>query len=301
MPEKIEISLQIPHADPNKQDRFFSLRLKRELINERSVFKGGGGMFVISDVGGDFQKFCKILYRGKIIDKQLNWVFKEGHVIILGNCLEDNEDVLECLWLIYSLEEKAEKMNGHLHFILGDKEIKNLNGQWRFRHPQYAKAEKVGRNASTVLYDGSNELWRWLKTKNLIEKIGHTLFVHGGLSMRVLYGARTIEEINSLAKTLGNPKSLFKSPTIGDIFPGNGNIEGEGVRSDEDQVNKILKRFKVKRIVSGYQAAEKIELFYAGKLINVHTGHMEEHSDGLLIKGRHFFRIKSNGKPEEMP
>lgn len=301
MLEKIEISLQIPHTDPAKQHRFFSLRLKRELANEMSVYERKKSIFVVSDIGGNFQNFCKILVRGKIIDKQLNWNFENGQLVILGNCLSDNEDVLECLWLIYALEEKAKKKEGYVHFIWGNNELKNINGDWRFKHPRYAKSENIRPHASTALYDGCNELWRWLKTKNLAEKIGHTLFIHGSISMRLLYSATTIEDINSLAKRLGNSRRLFKAPIISDIFKNTQEGgENELLKSNEERIDHLLKRFRVKRIVTGYQSAEKIDLFYNGKVINVHTDHTSEQSQGLLIKGRQLFRIQNIGKAEKL-
>jgi hypothetical protein len=299
MSERIEISLQIPHSDPAKQHRFFSLRLKQGLANEASVFERKRRIFVVSDVGGNFQSFCKILVRGKIIDKQLNWNFENGHVVILGNCF--NEDVLECLWLIYSLEEKAKKKEGYVHFIWGNNELENINGNWRFKHPRYAKSENVRPSASTALYDGNNELWRWLKTKNLAEKIGHTLFIHGSISMRLLFSVKTIEDINSIAKDIRKPKRLFKAPIISEIFSNvQAGVESEMMKDNEKRIDHLLRRFRVKRIVTGYQSAEKIELFYRGKVINVHTDHTGEQSQGLLIKGHHLFRVQNIGKAEKL-
>lgn len=301
MSEKIEISLQIPHTDPAKQHRFFSLRLKRELVNEMSVFERKKSIFVVSDIGGNFQNFCKILVRGRVIDKQLNWIFDDGQLVILGNCLNDNEDVLECLWFIYSLEEKAKKKGGYVHFIWGRNELENINGKWRFRHPRYAKSENVKPSASTALYDGSNELWRWLKTKNLAEKIGHTLFIHGGISMRLLCSAKTIEDINDVSKVLWNSKRLLKAPLISEIFNGiQAGEENNQVKSREERIDYILQRFRVKRLVTGYQSGEKIDLFYNGKVVNVHTDHANDQSQGLLIKGRHLFRIQHIGKAEKL-
>jgi len=301
MPEKIEISLQVPHDDPAKQNRFFSLRLKQELENEMSEYKRVGNIFVVSDTGGNFQNFCKILYRGQIIDKQLNWNFADGHVVLLGNCLDDNKDVIECLWLIYSLEEKAKRKAGYIHFILGNNELQNIDGQWRFRHPRYAKSESVRNNASTALFDASNELWRWLKTKNLIERIGHTLFMHGSMPIKLFCGSNSTWEINNLAKTSADTELFFKAPYISDIFHDiSGNTDAEIIKNAQQKVDGILRRFRVKRIVTGYPSAKKIDLFYDNKIINVHTDHTSENSECLLIKGHHFFRIKNGGRVERL-
>jgi hypothetical protein len=299
---KIRIALQIPHPDPNKNERFFSLNLKQGLTNEMSVSKRSRGTFVISDIGGDFRNFCRILVRGRIIDRALNWIFEDGHLVILGNCLDSNRDVLECLWLIYALEEKAKKEEGHVHFIWGDKELKGINGDWRFRHPKYAKLPDQDKRTTAALYDGSNELWRWLKTKNLMERIGSILFVHGSVSMKVLYSGLHIEDINNLTREkINNPKKFLRPPVIGDLFSNTTDSLGNlSFKEDKYKVDTILRHFKVKTIVTGYKTANNVGIFFNGKVVNVHVDHTNEHSEGLLIKGHHFFRISNIGKAEKI-
>jgi len=302
MPLKIKIALQIPHPDPNKNNRFFFLNLKHRLTNEASVSKKGRSTFVISDIGGDFQNFCRILGLGKVINRSLNWIFADGHLIILGNCLDNNKDVLECLWLIYSLEEKAKKEGGYVHFIWGNKELKNINGDWRFMHPRYAVLPDGEKIMSTALYDGSNELWRWLKTKNLVERVGRILFVHGSISMKLLYSKLQLEDINNLSRNkIDNPSRILSPPVIGDFFSGAIDCtECQALSHGKYKIDTILRHFKVKTIVTGYQTAKGIELFCDGRLVNVHVDHTSEHSEGLLIKGQHFYKISNSKKPEKL-
>ncbi len=49
----------------------------------------------------------------------------------------------ECLWLIYSLEEKAKAAGGYVHFILGNHEIMNMQGDFRYVQDKYrSKCER---------------------------------------------------------------------------------------------------------------------------------------------------------------
>ncbi len=61
-----------------------------------------------------------------------------------GDMFDRGEQVTECLWLIYSLEEKAKKSGGYVHFILGIiMEIMNLCGDIRYRQKKYSRHEQL--------------------------------------------------------------------------------------------------------------------------------------------------------------
>lgn len=173
----IKITLRIPGTDDAGQ--YFSLRLKNALSKESVEYYAGAKTLVVSNVGGNFRSLCKLLIKNGVINERLDWTFDDGHLVIIGSCLGSKECVLECMWLIYSLEEKARKPGGYVHFILGEQDIIHLNGDWRFSHPGYARRNKSARSSSTALYDGNNELWRWLCTKNIIEKVGDVIFASG--------------------------------------------------------------------------------------------------------------------------
>ncbi len=53
------------------------------------------------------------------------------------------EQVTECLWLIYSLEEKAKAVGGYVHFVLGNHEIMNLQGDFRYVQEKYKITAQV--------------------------------------------------------------------------------------------------------------------------------------------------------------
>jgi len=172
-----KISMLVPGK--SNANKFFSIVLKKELLKMPAYFTTWSKIFVVSGINGDFHTLKKILIRNGIINTKYQWTFEDGRLVILGNCFDEKK--LECLWLIYSLEEKAEKLGGHVHFIPGKKELENLNGGWRDKHPRYAmRASKYGKRLC-VLYDGNGELYRWLRVKNAAERIGDFLFTHGTL------------------------------------------------------------------------------------------------------------------------
>ena len=210
-----KIALSFP-PDASKAGKYFSFRIKQSMEDEEAEYGQPSKLFVTADIEGNFYAFCKLLIKNKVIDKYFNWKFDGGHLVIVGDCFDRGEQVTECLWLIYSLEEKARKMGGYVHFVLGNHEIMNLNGDWRYVHPKYATSSSI---PYTALYNGNSELWRWVCTKNIIEKIGDTLFVHAGISKELLRLNLSVAEINNLARPYyTKTNELYSDPALNTIF-----------------------------------------------------------------------------------
>lgn len=300
---KIDIALSVANAD--KPGRYFSFRLQHLLYNEPAEYSKPSKLFVVSDIEGNFQAFCKLLLKNGVIDKYFNWQFQDGHLVILGDCFDRGEQVTECLWLIYSLEQKARKKGGYVHFILGNHEIMNMNGDWRYVHPKYAVTSLNSKKSPTALYDANSELWRWLHTKNIMEKIGDILFVHAGIATEINEINLSLTEINSLARAYYNRSNEFSTDTLIQLlfnserspFWYRGYYQG-GV--SEEQINATLSKFGVSTIVTGHTVVEHVSSFYNGKVINIDTDHAGGISEGLFIKHSKFYRVDTSPKKEKI-
>lgn len=300
MKTKHDISVGIPSSDK----RSFLIRVKEEIQNEPVEYNNQEKLFVISDIEGNFKAFCKLLIKANVIDTSFRWTFENGHLIIVGDCFDRGEEVTECLWLIYALEEKARRRGGYVHFILGNHEIMNLNGDWRYVHPKYA-ANLSRPGPSTALYGGNTELWKWLCSKNIIEKVGKLLFVHGGISTEFAKLKLNVHEINSLARPYySRAKEAFDNVTLSLLFNSmyspfwyRGYYTNE---MTEDQIDSILVQYDVKMIITGHTQIDSISSFFNKKVINVNTNHATENSQALLIKGNTFYRVQRNGNKEKL-
>ncbi len=298
-----KISLCI--ANSEKPGRHLSVRIKQNISNEPSEYSRTKSVFVVSDIQANFKGFCQLLYKVKIIDRHFRWVFGDNHLVIAGDCFDGSKEVSECLWLIYSLEEKAKNEGGYVHLILGDNEIMNINGDWRYIHPKYAEKRPGSRNPATALYDGSNELWRWLLTKNVVEKIGGILFVHSGISQELLKLKPSVKEINNTARPFYKyVGETFADPLLNTLLHGEnspflyrGYYQSTAI---EELIDATLAHFKVHTIVTGHTMVEKISSFFDGKVINVNTDHANGKSEGLLIKKHRFYRISMKEKRERI-
>ncbi|GAA4213241.1 hypothetical protein GCM10022289_45130 [Pedobacter jeongneungensis] len=98
------------------------------------------------------------------------------------------------------MEEKAKAAGGYVHVILGNHDIMNLSGDFRHVDRKYMRiAESLGLDYIR-LFDEDTELGRWLRTKNVVERVGDYLFVHGGISPEVLKLDLSLQQLNDIAR-----------------------------------------------------------------------------------------------------
>lgn len=291
------LSLQIPYTDdPGK---IFSFKLKGYLDDEDCIFGSADRILAVSDIGGDFYGLQKLLVMNGVIDRNHSWTFDDGHLVVVGDCSDGTMPAIECLWLIYSLEERARKAGGHVHFILGNNEIAIMGGDWQQAHPNYAKV--TGNNSQpAILYDGNNELGKWLRTKNIIEKIGKLLFVHGGISPVINQYPQSINEINKRAKEhYLNVERKLSDQLASTIF----NSKDSPLRyrgyydgtADEDLIDATRVKFDVDTIITGHTSMKEVSLYFKNKVVNLNSPHRAGRLEALFIDGNTYYRIFSSG------
>ncbi|SIO41731.1 metallophosphoesterase [Chitinophaga niabensis] len=285
----------------------FDIKLKRELKVEPSIFSRPNKLMVLSDIEGNFNALRKLLEAGKIIDKQFNWIFGDGHLVFCGDMFDRGSQVTECLWLLYILEEKAKSQGGYVHFVLGNHEILNLSGDLRYLVPKYLENAELMGVPYSVLYNEQSELGRWIRTKNVIEKIGDLLFVHGGISSEVVDLNLPVTEINDISRKFysrqyeamrdsGKVQSILFNGTYSPFWF-RGYYQKDQKQDLEPLVDKALGKFDVSHIITGHTiVADTISTLFNGKVINTDTKHSRGNSEMLYIVDQDFYRINSKGE-----
>jgi peroxiredoxin len=293
----------------------FPVTLKNPIV-EPAEFEKPAKFLVLSDIEGNFEALRDILENNGVIDPDFNWTFGKGHLVLNGDIFDRGEQVTECLWLIYSLEQKAKIHGGYVHFILGNHEIMNLNGDHRYIQYKYKKnAARLGKTYQE-LFGKESVLGNWIRTKNIIEKIGSLLFVHGGISDSLIDYNMTVKAINDKARPfLANEvtaktsrdrvlRILFdskNSPFWHRLFYQDSEIKvysnGNTIqKTSMQQVKNALLHFEVDHIITGHTiVGDTISVHYDGKVINTDTPHSEGKSEALLILGKSFYRVNKYG------
>lgn len=285
----------------------FVVKLKHKLEPEPSVYAQPEKLLALSDIEGNFDALRLLLQNNGVIDDDFNWTFGRGHLVIAGDVFDRGLQVTECLWLIYSLEEKAKLAGGYVHFILGNHELMNLNNDLRYAQQKYkANAKLIGVDYIN-LYNEQSELGRWLRTKNLVEKVGSHLIVHGGIAPEFMRMPLTIEEINHLARpyysrridsTNSYLKTIFDNNTSPVWFRGFYSKPGEEKNLPTlQQVDSLLKIYNVNKIITGHTiVAQDITTWFQGRIINLDTPHATGKSAALLCEGDVYYSVTSGGK-----
>ena len=94
-------------------------------------------IIALSDIEGNFNAFSSFLMANKVINKNFDWIFGNGHLVLLGDFMDRGTNVTQCLWLIYKLEQQAALQNGKVHFVIGNHEAMNLQGNVKYVAPKY--------------------------------------------------------------------------------------------------------------------------------------------------------------------
>lgn len=216
--------------------------------------------------------------------------------------------VTECLWLIYHLEQEAEKAGGKVHFILGNHDLMNMGNDLRYVRNKYSENAALMGVDYKELYKPDTELGRWLQTKNIAEKIGDILFVHGGFAEEINDLSLSLSQLSELCRphyctdtkvrreTFTGPlKTLYSSETS--PFWYRGYVEED---ASEEQIDQTLMMYKAKAIVVGHTLVDNIAAFYGGRIVAIDTKHADNNSQALLHTDGRFYRITSSGQRQEL-
>lgn len=298
--QKEHIILSVNTDEPGKT---FTVRLKSKLKNEKPQHGSVKKMLVISDIEGNFEAFRKILQANNVIDKDFNWTFDKGHLVLVGDFVDRGSMVTEVLWLIYALEEKAKAADGQVHFVLGNHEIMNMSGDLGYVHERYLQHAALMNTHYMKLYGPDSEIGRWLATKNIVERVGDMLFVHGGISTYTNYVQLPLEELNDMARPFYTD-STYKYPDVKQeiLFSEYGPMWYRGYykgnpESALRQIDSTLTIYKVRHIVTGHTiVADHVSSHYDGKLINIDVPHANGASEALLVDKDKFFRVNAKGE-----
>ena len=284
-------------------DKFFYVRLSKKLTTEKSEYPDVNKLLALSDIEGNFSALRKLLQANNVIDEDFNWKFGDGHLVLVGDFFDRGEQVTEVLWFIYYLEEEAKAAGGYVHFILGNHEIMNLNGDFRYTPQKYLDNAKLIMEDYQSLYDETSELGRWLRTKNVVEKIGAILFLHGGISSAINSMNISVDSINSLARPYYAVDTFDSTDErAGIILRDLGPLwyRGYYMNPDPGVVSKIdstLSQFGVNHIVTGHTiVSDTISLWYNSKLLDLDVHHASGKSEALLIENNKYYRVNQEGK-----
>ncbi|MBC5775831.1 metallophosphoesterase [Pontibacter sp. KCTC 32443] len=315
----------------NNEDRdAFHFSLRGTYHTEADNYKMPDKLIAISDIEGNFNAFYSFLVKNGVMDEKYNWTFGKGHLVLNGDFVDRGSEVTQVLWLIYMLEEKAEKAGGKVHYIIGNHEVMNLYGDNSDTDTKYVAAAKQmsgkqnWEEAGKYLFSAESELGRWLRSKNVVEKIGDYIFVHAGIKSKLIEENLTIQEINTIARKyygirtkelkLDEKERLvlnsFDSPywdrsyamniLIAGVFAFHDPFNASYHSTTQDEAEQILKFYDASKMVVGHNVVSDITADYEGKVIKIDVKHGRDkysgRTKGLFIENGIEYKVDDLGK-----
>ncbi|MDZ7608527.1 MAG: metallophosphoesterase [Cyclobacteriaceae bacterium] len=227
-------------------------------------------IFAVSDIHGHYLSFIELLRANKIVDKNLDWNFGKGHLVIAGDVFDRGDLVTECLWLIFKLEYQAEQSGGKVHYLLGNHELMILKDNDK----TYADDKYILPYAKAMmdyhdLFGQNYVLGQWIRSKNIAVKINNLLFVHGGIPPDFVDQKRSMDQMNQsiheyMADTSGitlADKDLIIEPTW---YRGyfEKSVTGEDLA-------RVCKYYKVDKVIVGHTPVNQIKSLQDNYVIGV--------------------------------
>nr|WP_322624175.1 metallophosphoesterase [uncultured Flavobacterium sp.] len=295
-------------------DIHFEFTINSRIEIPATTYNDNAKILAISDIESGFKTFRDFLITNKVIDEKLNWIFGHGHLVLLGDFVDRDFSTTQVLWFIYKLEQEAKEKGGIVHYILGNHELKNMQGNFEDTSLKYYHVSSILKKQQTDLYGTNSFLGKWMSSKNSIEKINGILFAHGGIHPDLAKHKTNLDEVNQIIRNnyykpyYPNPEQNLEQLLISSH---KGIAWYRGYFKDDltqEDVEKGLKQFNAKSIVVGHTLQSKVNRKFNRRVIGIDVKHPKDYSksipnqksESLLIESNKYYRVLHNGDMNEI-
>ena len=212
----------------------FVLVLGTTLPSFAAEYRTQADIFMIGDIHGAYPELVSILQHAGLVNDKLDWTGESAHFVSTGDLMDRGPSSRKVMDLLIKLQGQAKQAGGQVHVLLGNHEILNLIGDWRYislqEYQEFADDESVemrkkyfdeykntvvtgsdesilagfdkqfpsGFFARLEAFMPTGEYGKWLHTLPLVIKINQHIFTHGGLSVKTL--GTSLDSLNSQLK-----------------------------------------------------------------------------------------------------
>ena len=142
-------------------------------------------IIAIGDLHGDLTQTQKVLQLTGILNENNEWIAKDTILVQTGDIVDRGSESIEIYKLFFKLREEALNHNSLVLQILGNHEMMNLGGDFRYVHAN--EMYKYGTITEwRQIWSMQHKIGYFLRNTPIIRIIGDTLFVHAGLRPEIL-------------------------------------------------------------------------------------------------------------------
>lgn len=259
-------------------------------IDNKQEYKNVSKIAMLSDIHGQYDLFIQLLQANKIINERNEWIYGDGHFVIVGDIFDRGEHVTETLWFIYNLEQQAALAGGKVHYLLGNHEIMILEGNQKYVNEKYKWVAKGMGVTYKELFSKETLLGAWIRTKPIAITINDIAFAHAGFSPEFIDGDFDIEKANELFHEQiidVVKKEVLDDDDLKFMVKKNGPIWYRGYFKDneftKEKVMLILKALNKKHIVVGHTSMHEVLSHFDGLIYSVDSSMKHGESAEILM------------------
>lgn len=250
--------------------------INSDLYNSQYQFDNVSEFLIISDIHGQYDLFKEILINHQVVDSNLNWIYGNKHLVILGDIMGRGPQVSEALWLVFKLEAQALKNQGKVHYLAGNHELMVLDNDLRYLNPKYLHISSLLNKTVAEIYGANSLIGSWLHKRPVMIKLNDLLVVHAGVSPEFLEKKLPIDEVNKhfIYHIYPIDKSIYRQDSLHNLLARTpGPLWYRGYFSDpplgENDFLQALKFYNGSHMVVGHTSFKEIQYLYGGRLFGI--------------------------------
>jgi hypothetical protein len=248
-------------------------------------------ILVIGDLHADFNKTKELFINFNIIDVNENWIAtpKDTTIVQLGDQLDgggrgegESYGELELINFMDRLHDKANKYGGGVYSLIGNHEIMNLLGDFKYSSKKDIQLQG-GIELRKKLFAPGGDLFNKMScTRNVVLQVGDFIFVHAGILPEHINPNEKesfIKKINTLMRLYLQGKKNWDDPEIQKYFLDTDGViwnrkYGNKELSNDtcENINKVTKLLNVGHMVIGHTVQDNINSKCDNKLWRVDVG-----------------------------
>ncbi len=229
-----------------------------------------GRIVAIGDLHADLPAALEVLRLAGLVDADGHWSGGTTTLVQTGDTTDRGPDSKEVLELMMQLQTEAAAAGGTVHALLGNHEVMNLTGDWRYVSPDDI-ADFGSPEARRAALSPDGPLGAWLLERDAVVQVGDIVFVHGGVgSTWAEHGAAGLSDLVRAALTgKASPEVLgSEGPLWNRVY----------LQADEPlacaELGRALQTLGARRMVVGHttQRDGRIASRCGGQVLGIDTG-----------------------------
>lgn len=223
---------------------------------------------VIGDLHGDYNAMLKALKKAKVINSKNKWCGKDTIVVQLGDQVDgggrgnkiDEDNEIKIMMFLLKLHNQAIKNNGGVYSLIGNHELMNVMGDYRYVSREGMTKFEGLKNRFKLFRPGGRMANFFAQTRNVIIRIGDWVFVHGGITLDIAK-KYNLSQINNMMRLylLGNSDKI-NMKVFNKLFTNENSLlwcrQMSGSNYSHPNFYKVMNIMGIKGIVVGHTPQE---------------------------------------------